>query len=58
MDLGIVCSPSAVKSKVLIAIPDTTTMFSCNTCTEFLGVFYYSTRVNPDNLPSKLTLQI
>jgi len=66
MGLGIVCSPrgevkcfsSAVESKVRTAIPDMTPMFLCNTCTEFLGVFYYSAIVNTDTFPSKLALQV
>jgi len=52
------CISSVVESKVGIATPDMTLMFLCNTCTEFLDVFYYSAIVNTDTLLSKLALQI
>jgi len=58
MGLDLLCSPkgqvksisSVLESKVKNTIPDVTTMFPCNTCTQFHSVFYCSKIVNPDTL--------
>jgi hypothetical protein len=46
------CISSVLESEVSIAIPDMKIIF-CNTCVLCLGVFYYSTIVNPNTVLSQ-----